>query len=150
MVLYSRHNTTCGWIWSLFSDVYKNISACKKICLYSVTRIKLPQDSTIGCTSGFGCVWAMLIKLWKSRLDSSIGCILVKFRIVRLCLQDNTTYGWTWSLFSAAYEDMSGRKNICPYSATRTKLTHDSTIGWTLLWFTILWTIALKLEKIHT
>ena len=48
-----------------------------------------------------------------------------------LCSHNNTTCGWTWSLFSAAYEDMSGRKNICLYSATRTKLPQDSTIGCT-------------------
>ena len=47
-----------------------------------------------------------------------------------LYLQQNTTTGWIHLRFSDACEDMSGRKNICPYSATRTKLPRNSTIGW--------------------
>ena len=47
-----------------------------------------------------------------------------------LYLQQNTTYGWIYPLFSAVYEDMSGRKNICLCSVTPIKLTRNSTIGW--------------------
>ena len=104
MMLCSHNNTTCGWIWSLFSDVYKNVSGrTKNICPRFVTRIKLTRNSTIGCTSGFGCVWMTLIKPWKSRFDSSISCILFKIRIMVLCPHNNTTYGWTRSLFSGMY-----------------------------------------------
>ena len=50
MVLYSQHNTTYGWMWSLFSGAYEDMSGRKNICLYSATRTKLPRNSTIGCT----------------------------------------------------------------------------------------------------
>ena len=107
MTLYLQHNTTYGWICPLLSGARENMSGRKNICLYSATRTKQPQDSTTGCASFFGCVWMMLIKPWKSRLDSSIGCILFKIRIMVLCSQHNTTYGWISLLFSGVY-----RKNV--------------------------------------
>ena len=129
MVLCSHNNTTCDWIWPLFSGVCENISGCKNICPRFVTRIKLTRNSTIGCTSGFGCVWMTLIKPWKSRLDSSIGCILVKFRIVTLFLQQNTTTGWIHLRFSGMYEDVPVCKNIFSRFVTCIKLTRNSIIS---------------------
>ena len=83
---------------AVFWYVQKICLGVKNICLPFVTCIKQTRNSTI-------------------------SCILFKIRIMMLCSHNNTTCGWIWLLFSAAYEDMLGRKNICPHFVTRIKQT---------------------------
>ena len=63
----------------------------------------------------------------KSALYVIIGCI-------HCVIQPVIEYGCG---FLVCTERCQERKNICLYSATCTKLTRDSTIGWILLYFTI-------------
>ena len=95
IILLRIGNMARHWITNqnknkILTSVEKNQNAapktdtnCDMACIQGVTSIKnLGPDSTAGCISG--CVWMMLIKPWKSRLNSTISCILVKFRIMML------------------------------------------------------------------
>ena len=121
VTLFLQQNTTTGWIHLRFSGMYEDVSVCKNIFPRFVTCIKLTRNSTI-------------------------SCILFKIRIMMLCSHNNTTCGWIWLLFSAAYEDMSGRKKYLSTFRHPHKTDLKYNRGLNLSWFTTLWINSLKLE----
>ena len=53
---------------AVFCCIQKKCVRTQKNWLHFVIRTKLPQDSTIGCTSVFGHVWEILAKILKIKI----------------------------------------------------------------------------------
>ena len=144
VILTTQYNLWLNQL-AVFCCIQKCVRTQKK-WLYFVICIKLPQDSTIGCTFFLGGV-DYIGKALKTK---------IKFNY-KLCFYSNTfnsciqnkiqTMVELARCFLVCTENMSGRKNICLCSVTRTKLPQDSTIGCTSV-FGHVWEILAKALKI--
>ena len=106
-MLWLQHNTTCGWIWSLFSGVYRKTCLGVKIFVYvllpaqNCPRIQLWVESCCVLQLNSICV-----KNWNDIDKTTIGC--------------NMVYIWPWC---------SNLLNISTHLKTKTKFNYKLYFG---------------------